>query len=244
MLRSLFLLAVFTSCAVAQYATPTPGAPTASPPPPLSHSSATVDGLYIALTFDDGPAKNTTPRLLDMLAKRKIKATFFVLGENVEKNPDILKRIIANGHEVGNHSWSHLNFAQKPSVVRDQLQRTQDIIFQIAGIKPKVMRPPYGAITEHQKKWVTDQFGLKVILWEVDPLDWKKPGASVIARRILAETRPGAIILVHDIHAQTIDAMPEALDGLLAKGYKFVTVSELLAMDNPAPKPTPAAEIP
>jgi peptidoglycan/xylan/chitin deacetylase (PgdA/CDA1 family) len=250
MIRSFLALAALTipallpTAAVAQYSETTPAAPkkeAAAPAGPrLSYSSVHADGPYIALTFDDGPGKATTPRLLDLLAKRGIKVTFFVLGENAKANPEILKREVAEGHEIGNHSWDHPDLAKKSDdVVRNQLQQTQDEVFQITGIKPKVMRPPYGALTDRQKKWVHDEFGVNIILWEVDPNDWKKPGPAVVAHRILEGTRPGAIILSHDIHAQTVDAMPEVLDGLLAKGYKFVTVSELLAMDHPVAKPSP-----
>ena len=246
MLHSLIALLTFAALplgALAQYsdATPKPEVPTPAGPR-ITYNKVNADGLYIALTFDDGPGKTTTPRLLDLLAKRGVKVTFFVLGENVQENPDLLKREVAQGHEIGNHSWSHPNLARMPEdAVRSQLQRTQDLVFQITGIKPKTMRPPYGSFTEHQRKWANEQFGYKVILWEVDPLDWKKPGSSVVAQRILSETRPGYIILSHDIHAQTIDAMAETIDGLLAKGFKFVTVSELIARDRPVTKPSPSA---
>jgi len=248
MLRSLLVLltlATLPLAAVAQYsdATPKPEPATATHTGPrISYNRVNADGPYIALTFDDGPSKTSTPRLLDLLAKRGVKATFFILGENAEANPDILKREIADGHEIGNHSWSHPNLGKMSNdAVHSQLQRTQDAVFQITGSKPKIMRPPYGSFTDHQRQWANEQFGFKVILWEVDPLDWKKPGPSVVAHRIISETRAGYIILAHDIHSDTVDAMAETIDGLLAKGFKFVTVSELIAMDRPVAKPSPAA---
>jgi hypothetical protein len=103
------------------------------------------------------------------------------------------------------------------------------------------MRPPYGAITKRQREWIEEKFGLSTILWSVDPLDWKRPGPSVVSRRILAGAQPGAIILSHDIHKPTVDAMPATFDALLAKGFKFVTVSELIAMNKPVP-PKPEAQ--
>ena len=108
------------------------------------------------------------------------------------------------------------------------------------------MRPPYGAITKAQREWIENQFGMNVILWTVDPFDWKRPGESVIEQRIVAGAKPGAIILSHDIHKQTVDAMPATLDALAAKGFKFVTVSQLIAMNKPKPpkaehSPTPMA---
>jgi peptidoglycan/xylan/chitin deacetylase (PgdA/CDA1 family) len=184
------------------------------------------------MTFDDGPHATNTAKLLDMAAKRHIKLTFFVLGECIEQNPEVLRREVAEGHEIGNHSWSHPNLAKvSDEGVRNQLQRTEDTIVKTTGIRPKLMRPPYGELTKRQCQWVNRDFGYKIILWDVDPLDWKRPGSSVVAQRIIAGARPGSIILSHDIHPPTIAAMPQVFDALLAKGFKFVTVSELLAMD-------------
>lgn len=209
--------------------------------PKIGYSSVHVDGPYIALTFDDGPDPVNTPKLLDLLAQKHIKATFFVLGECASAHPDILKRIIAEGHEIGNHSWSHPNFAKMSNeAVAGQLQRTQDVIKAATGFTPKLMRPPYGSVTDKQRHWLHDDLGFKVIMWSVDPYDWKRPGPAVVTRRIVSETRNGAIILSHDIHAPTIEAMPATFDELLEKGFKPVTVSELLALET-APTPTPTA---
>ncbi len=206
--------------------------PNASNIEKITFSEVNVDGPYIAMTFDDGPHATNTPKVLEMAAERHIKLTFFVLGECVLQNPDVLRREVAEGHEIGNHSWSHPNLAKLSDTnVRSQLQRTEDLIEKTAGIKPKLMRPPYGELTKRQRILVNHEFGYKVILWDVDPLDWKRPGPSVVASRIIAGTRPGSIILSHDIHPPTIEAMPQVFDALLAKGFKFVTVSELLAMD-------------
>src|SRR5205814_2742428 len=204
----------------------------------ITFTEVNVDGPYSAMTFDDGPHATNTPKLLELAAQRHIKLTFFVLGECVEQSPDVLRREVAEGHEIGNHSWSHPNLAKLSDAdVRSQLQRTEDIIVKTAGIKPKLMRPPYGELTKRQRILVNHQFGYKVILWDVDPLDWKRPGSNVVAQRILAGARPGSIILSHDIHPPTIAAMPQVFDALLAKGFKFVTVSELLAMDKGGERP-------
>lgn len=219
----------------------------ATPPAPLHNAGVTekitfsevnVDGPYIAMTFDDGPHATNTPKLLDIAAKRHIKLTFFVLGECVEQNPAVLQREVAEGHEIGNHSWSHPNLAKlSEEAVRSQLRRTDDLILKTAGVKPTLMRPPYGELTKRQRIWINHDFNYKVILWDVDPLDWKRPGPSVVASRIIAGTRPGSIILSHDIHPSTIEAMPQVFDALLAKGFKFVTVSELLAMNKGGERP-------
>jgi peptidoglycan-N-acetylglucosamine deacetylase len=213
-------------------------APNPSGTEKITFSEVNVDGPYIAMTFDDGPHATNTPKLLEMAAKRHIKLTFFVLGECVEQNPDALRREVAEGHEIGNHSWSHPNLAKlSDEGLRSQLRRTEDIVVKTAGIKPKLMRPPYGELTKRQRILVNHEFGYKVILWDVDPLDWKRPGPNVVAQRIIAGARPGSIILSHDIHPPTIAAMPQVFDALLAKGFKFVTVSELLAMDKGGERP-------
>jgi len=233
-LLAVMLLLVLPTVASEQNTAATPHAPlpTAGVTEKITFTDVNVDGPYIAMTFDDGPHATNTPKLLEMAAKRHIKLTFFVLGECVEQNPTVLQREVAEGHEIGNHSWSHPNLAKLSDAdVRSQLQRTEDIIVKTAGVKPKLIRPPYGELTKRQRIWVNHDFGYKVILWDVDPLDWKRPGPSVVARRIIAGTRPGSIILSHDIHPPTIEAMPQVFDALLTRGFKFVTVSELLAMN-------------
>lgn len=236
--------------AVQPVSTTPPTAMPAQAQPKLSYSSVYVDGPCIALTFDDGPSPATTPRLLDILAKRHIKVTFFMVGENAAQYPEIVKRILAEGHEIGNHTWSHPDLARlSEDKVRSELQRTDDAIFQAAGVHPKLMRPPYGSLSalRGQARWINREFGYKIILWEVDPQDWKYRNAAHVESVILygdknsPPTRAGSIILSHDIHATTVDAMPATLDQLIAKGFKFVTVSELIAMQKPKP-PAPAPD--
>jgi len=207
----------------------------------ITFSSVHVDGPYIAITFDDGPSATLTPKLLDILAAHHIKATFFVIGENVVQHPEIVARAAREGHEIGNHSWSHPNFGKMSDEgVRGQVQRTDDVIKDAAGARPTLLRPPYGSITARQKRWIHDQFGYQIILWDVDPYDWKRPGPSVVRNRILKETQPGSIVLSHDIHPGTIEAMPSTFDALEAKGFRFVTVSELIHMAVPEPSsPSP-----
>src|SRR5213083_2418863 len=207
----------------------------------ITFNSVHVDGPYIAMTFDDGPSATLTPKLLDLLAAHHIKATFFVIGENVAEHPDIVARAAREGHEIGNHSWSHPNFAKmSQESVRSQLQRTDDAIKNATGKRPTLMRPPYGSLTEREKHWIHDEFGYRIILWDVDPYDWKRPGPAVVRNRILKETQPGSIVLSHDIHPGTIEAMPSTFDALEAKGFKFVTVSELIRMAVPkASRPSP-----
>ena len=212
---------------------------------PSTYSSCHVDGPYIAMTFDDGPSVGNTTRLLDILKQRNIKVTFFMIGPNVVAHPEIARRALAEGHEIGNHSWTHPQLSKlSDQRVTEEITKTQEAIKNATGFTPTILRPPYGAITKRQRQWIENQFGLSVILWSVDPLDWKRPGASMITQRILSGAQSGAIILSHDIHQQTVDAMPATLDALLAKGFKFVTVSELIAMNHPKPPSSPAAVSP
>jgi peptidoglycan/xylan/chitin deacetylase (PgdA/CDA1 family) len=206
----------------------------ATPDAPQSFTWIHVDGPFIAMTFDDGPSAKLTPKLLDLLAAHHIKATFFVIGENVAENPQITARAAREGHEIGNHSWSHPNFAKMSDEgVRNQLRKTDDAIKSATGASPKLMRPPYGNVSARQKRWIADEFGYKTILWDVDPLDWRRPGPAAVCNRILRNTRAGSIVLAHDIHPGTVEAMPATLEQLEAKGFKFVTVSELIAMATP-----------
>jgi len=202
-----------------------------------------VSGNYIAITFDDGPHPQNTPRLLDMLRARNIKATFFVIGRNVDLYPHVVRRTVAEGHEIANHSYTHRLLSKlSDSEIRLDLARCRDAVSRAAGYQMRVMRPPYGGLQPRQRLQVHSEFGYPTILWSVDPLDWKRPGPSVVASRILRGTSSGAIVLAHDLHAQTIDAMPATLDGLLRRGFRFVTVSQLIAMQSVAGAETAATQ--
>lgn len=215
--------------------------------PKYTYNSVNIREPYIAITFDDGPSPELTPKLLDMLKERGIHATFYVVGTNAAAYPDILRRMVAEGHEIGNHSWSHPALTKVGAGgVQSQMEKTNAAIFAAVGANPKTMRPPYGATNATITKRLNEEFGMKVIIWSVDPLDWKYRNADRVANTIISQTHPGAIILAHDIHPTTVAAMPRTFDALLAKGYKFVTVSELIKMDEASapkaqPSPTPSA---
>lgn len=163
----------------------------------------------VALTFDDGPHPQLTPKLLDMLKSRGMRATFYVIGDRVLRHPALVQRMLAEGHEVGNHSWTHPVLANlgDRSVIRE-MDDTTRAIYSVTGKVPVTMRPPYGALTFRQRHMLYHQRRLPTILWSVDPQDWRRPGAQVVARRMLAGVKPGAILLAHDIHSPTIQAMP------------------------------------
>jgi peptidoglycan/xylan/chitin deacetylase (PgdA/CDA1 family) len=212
-----------------------------------SYNSCYVEGPYIALTFDDGPHATLTPKLLDILKEKGIKVTFFVLGECVAANPAVLQRAAAEGHEIGNHSWDHKAFPKIGAAgVTSEINQTNAAIENAIGKKPALVRPPYGATNATITKRLNEEFGLKVIMWDVDPLDWKNRNSAHVQSEILKGTKAGSIVLSHDIHPTTVAAMSDTIDALKAKGFKFVTVSELLAMDRPQPaapkaSPSPAA---
>ncbi|MCL4125975.1 UNVERIFIED_CONTAM: hypothetical protein GTU68_023377 [Idotea baltica] len=181
------------------------------------------------MTFDDGPHPTHTPRLLDMLHERRIRATFYLIGNRVVQYPQIARRIAEDGHEIGNHSWSH-PFLNRLSdgAVTNEIDQTTNAIFNITGRPPVTFRPPYGAFSRRQRTGLHAARSLPTILWSVDPQDWRRPGANAVARRILSQSQQGSIILSHDIHRGTIDAMPQTLDGLTSRGLRFVTVSQIL----------------
>jgi peptidoglycan/xylan/chitin deacetylase (PgdA/CDA1 family) len=211
--------------------------------PNLSYTRCEVEARAAAITFDDGPHGTLTPRLLDILRERNVKATFFMVGQNVAAYPAIVKRMVEEGHEVASHSWSHPQLtALGAEGVRSQLRRTHDAIEQACGVAPVLYRPPYGATRLTQRRSIMDEFGYPTILWDVDPLDWQHPRTVQKVRdRVLRGTRRGSIVLLHDIHASTIDAVPAILDELIARDFKLVTVSQLLQLEAAEKAARPAA---
>lgn len=188
-----------------------------------------TDRPLVAMTFDDGPHASLTPQLLDILGARSIRATFYVIGNRVARHPQLMQRMVAAGHEVGNHTWSHPSmYGLSDAAVLSEIDRTSQAIYDTVGRPPVTMRPPYGNAYTRQRLMIHQARNLPTVLWSVDPEDWCRPGSSVVAHRIISASHPGAIVLAHDIHAPTVRAMPAALDGLLARGFQFVTMSELL----------------
>lgn len=201
---------------------------------PAKHSFSRCDvpGSSIAMTFDDGPHPKLTPQLLDILKERGIKATFYVIGKNVAAYPEIVRRMVDEGHEVANHSWSHPKLTGLSAQgLKSEIEKTSKAIEDATGQRPLTMRPPYGATNKALEKKMDEEFGMKVIMWSVDPQDWRYRNAKRVASHITENTKAGDIVLAHDIHATTVAAMPEALDSLKAAGFQFVTVSNLLAME-------------
>ncbi len=195
----------------------------------ITVTGAPTQARLVAMTFDDGPHPTYTPALLDILKARRVRATFYVIGRNVARYPDIVKRMVDEGHEIGNHTWQHplLSGLGNTAVLRE-LDRTSEAVFRAVRRIPVTMRPPYGGLTGPQRAMIHKEREMPTVLWSVDPEDWRRPGSSVVADRIVDGARPGAIILSHDIHKPTVQAMPAALDGLIERGYRFATVSMIL----------------
>lgn len=200
--------------------------------PRLSFNSVKISSPHIALTFDDGPHATLTPKLLDTLRARNVKATFYVIGRNVNANPEVAKRIVGEGHEIANHTWSHPSLSKLSAAgVSSELGRAHEEISKVTNVTTANMRPPYGAVNGRVRQIAKDEFGYSTIMWSVDPLDWKYRNSARVSSQLIAGAAPGAILLCHDIHPTTVAAIPRTVDQLLAKGFEFVTVSELLAMD-------------
>jgi peptidoglycan/xylan/chitin deacetylase (PgdA/CDA1 family) len=179
----------------------------------------------VALTFDDGPDVNLTPRLLATLEEKGVPATFFVLGYRAAAWPDLVAREYRDGNQVGNHSWDHPHLTNLTTdAALRELTRTDDIIAKITGQSPTVTRAPYGSLSEHIAQLSKRTF----VAWSVDTLDWRYPNADRIVETAVSKAADGSIILMHDIHPETIVAVPRVIDGLIERGFRLVTVSELL----------------
>ena len=197
--------------------------------PGVTVNRVAVPDKVVALTFDDGPHGTLTPRVLDILRNNNVKGTFFVQGCNVTAHPQVVRRMVNEGHEVGNHTWNHAYLSKVArEKAEDQLQRTNEAIRNACGMIPVVMRPPGGYTNAGVASWARQRFGFTTIMWDVDTNDWRKPGSAVVAARAVNGAKPGSIILVHDIHASTVAAVDAIVKGLKNRGYELVTVSELL----------------
>lgn len=178
----------------------------------------------IALTFDDGPHATWTPKLLDGLKERGVKVTFFLMGENIEGNEEIVKRMAQEGHLIGNHSFRHEQLTKAGTdQVCESLEKTGELIRELTGVTPEYVRPPYGDWNEE----LECRTGLTTVLWNVDSLDWRYRNRSRIADKVCREAEDGDIILMHDIFSTSEEAALDIIDRLSGEGWQFVTVDEL-----------------
>ena len=190
-----------------------------------SFTKASAIAAKVALTFDDGPHPVYTSHLLDGLKKRSVRATFFVVGENIPGNEALLKRMETEGHLIGNHTYSHVKLSEL-DIVRAcaEVEKTNALICEVTGKEPEFIRPPFG----EWKKAMECRFEMIPVLWDVDPLDWTTKNTALVVERVLKDTKPGDIILLHDYYQSSVDAALEIVDALTERGYKFVTVDELI----------------
>ena len=208
-------------------------------PADLVRSRPDVRSRVVALTFDDGPSIWTAP-ILDLLEQHDARATFFVLGGSVPGREDLLRRILADGHELGNHTSSHPDpAAVSDEVLVDEIRRCAEAIETACGHRPTLARPPYGGAPERFAAAASQVGASATVLWSVDPADWNQEEAAPIVEHVLQEVRPGAIVDLHDgmpldsrgapTRQATVDAVAKLLPELIARGYRAVTVSELFA---------------
>lgn len=198
----------------------------------------------VALTFDDGPWPEWTEAVLDVLAERDVRATFFVLGRQVKRHPGLTERIAEDGHLLGSHSLSHKRYSElKASQIRRETTGSWQAIRDASGVSTEWIRPPYGSMDA--KAWrELRRLKAQVVMWDVDPKDWQRPGSAKIASRVVRHVKPGSIVLLHDgggNRKQTLRALPRIIKRLRAKGYMFVTVEELVEADGVSKAPTAAA---
>lgn len=205
------------------------------PPPPPAAGPVAPDcavAKCVAITFDDGPGPET-PRLLQILADHQARATFYLVGRRVGPNAATAKAIADAGHALGNHTWSHPDLTTADAATRaSEIAETTRAISEATGRAPTTMRPPYGAVNDDVRADLAAD-GLPGVLWSVDSLDWKSKDAEATTTEVMAQVKPGSIVLLHDIHATTVDAVPGILEQLTAQGYTFVTVDELLPTMQP-----------
>lgn len=214
LLACCLLLAVLTGCA--------PGEPAAQR---TDGEAAIPPERRIAITFDDGPRRETTERLLDGLAERGARATFFLIGKQIEGNEDLVERMQAEGHQIGSHTWNHVRLlGVTEETIRQEVGQTEAALETLLGGEDYWLRPPYGAVDAADEALI----GVPMIKWSIDPRDWEKLDAAQVTEAVLEHAAPDQIILLHDIYPTSVDAALAIVDALQAEGYCFVTVEELL----------------
>lgn len=191
----------------------------------------------VALTFDDGPHPKQTSQILDILKEYGVRATFFMVGENAERYPDLVKRIRDEGHEIGNHTYSHAQATKTDlSHIEEELLRCESVIERISDVRPRLFRPPCGAI-EAELGELCESLGYRVVLWSVDTRDWCHIPSAEIAEKVVSGIKDGDIILMHDYigsNSPTPEALKKIIPALIARGYEFTLVSDLLEIGSQA----------
>lgn len=207
----------------------TPGGPAAE----AGGDARIPEERLIAITFDDGPRRETTERLLDGLEERDARATFFLIGRQIEGNEDLVERMQAEGHQVGSHTWSHTRLTGvSADTLRQEVGRTEEALEDLLGPGSYWLRPPYGAVDAADR----DLIQTPMIKWSIDPRDWEKLDTAQVTAAVLKAAAPNQIILLHDIYPTSVDAALAVVDALQGEGYRFVTVAELLEANGIQPE--------
>ncbi|MDZ8090871.1 MAG: polysaccharide deacetylase family protein [Nostoc sp. DedQUE05] len=194
----------------------------------------TPDQKVIALTFDDGPWPESTGEVLDILKKNQIKGTFFLIGQNVKNYPGLVKREIAEGHVIGNHTWHHWYQFLNPQAAAYEIDHTADLIYQVTGIKTNLFRPPGGIMHNGVASYARNS-KYAIIRWSSDSVDYSRPAVPKLINNVFRRAKPGGIVLMHDgggNRSKTVQALPEIIANFRKQGYKFVTIPELLEMQD------------
>ena len=187
----------------------------------------------VAFTFDDGPHRGSTDRLLDGLRERGAKATFFLVGQEIDEARDLVERMRDEGHQIGNHTWSHRRLDQlSDDEMTQEIGKTDALLKSIAGERDYWLRPPYGFLREGTERLV----GVPVVKWSVDPRDWESRDTDKVVQAVADAVQPGSIVLMHDIYPTSVEAALRLMDALSADGYQFVTVEELLRQNGVTPR--------
>ncbi|MEF9945679.1 MAG: polysaccharide deacetylase family protein [Lachnospiraceae bacterium] len=189
------------------------------------NAAITTEKPSIAITFDDGPSASWTPVLLEGLRERGIKATFFLIGQNVEKNQDLVRKMSEEGHLIGNHTYHHVEITKIGNAeAYEEIRSTSELIFGITGSYTEYMRPPFGL----WQKGMEEKLDTIPVLWTIDPLDWTTENVDEIVNKVVTEVEEGDIILLHDCYKSSVEAAFRIIDVLQAEGYEFVTVDQLI----------------
>jgi chitin deacetylase len=209
----------------------------------IREAKTNTEDKFIALTFDDGPWPRTTSKVLEILKENDMKATFFLIGKHLKDNPEIAREIVADGHAIGNHTWSHQYHKFSPAEAAQEIDDTEALIYETTGVKTSYFRPPGGMLKNGLAAYA-EQNSYAVMMWSVDSADSRGNGvpAATLVKNVLKNARPGGVVLLHDgggDRSTTVQALPQIIEGLKQQGYKFVTVPQLLEMQKEAPPSQP-----
>ncbi|BDA66869.1 polysaccharide deacetylase [Calothrix sp. PCC 7716] len=188
----------------------------------------------IALTFDDGPWPKYTEQVLDILKTNNVKGTFFVIGNNMKNMPEVGKRIVTDGHTIANHTWHHWYHRLSPSIAAKEINDTEEIIYKVTGVRTNLFRPPGGVLGNGPAAYARSK-KYSVIMWSADSNDYKRPAASRLIGNVMRFSKPGGIVLMHDgggVRDSTVKALPEMIKKFKQQGYRFVTIPEMLELED------------